>query len=137
MDENEHYAYFTITGSFNPDEITRRVGIAPTRCWSKGDINPKTHLERKFSRWSLYSRLDRKEELETHVSDVLIQLEQNSEAFQNISQEFEACMELVGYFRVSYPDLYFERDMIEKLAKYSLEVSFDFYYLYSDRREDT
>ncbi|MDB9519336.1 DUF4279 domain-containing protein [Roseofilum reptotaenium CS-1145] len=137
MDENEHYAYFTITGSFNPDEITRRVGVEPTRCWSKGDPHPTTHFECKCSRWSLFSRLDSKEELEAHVCDVFIQLEQNSEAFQNLSQEFGACMQLVGYFKTIYPGLHFERDMIEKLAKYSLEVDFDFYYLYSDRREDT
>ncbi len=56
---NLQYAYFTITDSFDPAEITRRIGVQPTESWSKGDPQPMTRLERKFSRWSLESRLDR------------------------------------------------------------------------------
>ena len=36
-----------------------------------------------------------------------------------------------------YPGLYFDRSMTEGLARYALSVDFDFYYLYSDGREDT
>jgi hypothetical protein len=56
---NELYAYFTITGDFDPASITARVAVEPTDCWTKGDENPRNHMERKFSRWSLYSRLER------------------------------------------------------------------------------
>ena len=54
--DNECYAYFTLVGEFDPKEITQRMGIEPTDSWMKGDINGKTKLERKFSRWSLHSR---------------------------------------------------------------------------------
>jgi hypothetical protein len=49
------------------------VGVTPTECWLKGDVNPRTPLERKFSRWSLYSRLERTRELEDHITDVIEQ----------------------------------------------------------------
>jgi hypothetical protein len=58
-EDNEQYAYFTITDSFDPAEITRRIGVEPTKAWRKGDLHPKNQMERKFSRWSLASRLDR------------------------------------------------------------------------------
>ena len=29
---NEQYTYFTITGDFNPGDITRRMGVTPTEC---------------------------------------------------------------------------------------------------------
>ncbi|MEM8778600.1 MAG: hypothetical protein AAGF26_06955, partial [Cyanobacteria bacterium P01_G01_bin.49] len=76
-------------------------------------------------------------ELEAHVHDVLVQLEQNSEAFENISKKFGAWIQLVAYFKVMYPGLSFESDIVTRLAKYNLGVDFDFYYLYSDQREDT
>ena len=44
---------------------------------------------------------------------------------------------MVGYFHREYPGLHFERAVTEGLARYSLAVDFDFYGLYSHRREDT
>lgn len=91
---NEQYAYFTVVDSFDPEEITSFVGMKPTECWKKGEINPRTQFERKFSRWCLHSRLDKKLELEAHIRDVLLQLDENPLAFQKISQMYEGCMQL-------------------------------------------
>jgi hypothetical protein len=134
---NRQYAYFTIADSFDPNEITRRVGIHPSDCWRKGELHPKTGRERKFSRWSLRSRLDEQMSLEEHIRDVLAQLEQSSSAFQQVSREFGGCMELVAYYHEQYTGLYFDSELVIGLAKYALSVDFDFYYLWSDGREDT
>ena len=135
--KNELYAYFTVTGDFDPADITAQVGVKPSESWRKGDLHRGNRLERKFSRWSLHSRLARTADLEDHVRDVLAQLEGHTEAFQSISANLGGCMQLVGYFYVQYPGLHFERAIVEGLSKFSLCVDFDFYYLYSDEREDT
>jgi hypothetical protein len=135
--ENECYAYFTVVGSFDPEQVTRRVGLAPTTSWRKGDLNPRTNLERTFSRWNLRSRLEDAVPLESHVKDVLDQLDTNPAAFREVSVELEGTMELVAYFYRDYPGMSFEHDLIERMADYSLRMDCDFYYLYSDRREDS
>jgi hypothetical protein len=135
--ENECYAYFTVDGSFDPAQITQSVGIAPTSTWRLGDLNPRTHYERKFSRWNLRSRLEDTASLEEHIADVLNQLDANSTGFRKISVELKGTMQLVAYFHRDYPGLNFKHDLIERLAEYSLGMDFDFYYLYSDRREDS
>jgi len=136
-DSNKHYAYFTTTGEFDPADITARVGVEPTECWRRGDVSPRTRMERKFSRWSLYTRLSQREMLEAHIRDVLSQLDANRAAFQQVSREFGACLQLVGEFYTEYPGLHLDADIVAGLAAYSLSVDFDFYYLYSDAREDT
>ena len=133
---NEQYAYFTIAGDFDPDEITRAVGVTPTSSWRKGDLHPRTRTERKFSRWALESRIPRKEPLEAHIADVIAQLDQQSESFALVSRERGGCMQLVSYFHEAYPGLHFDRALVDALARYSLTVDFDFYYLWSDARED-
>lgn len=135
--ENECYAYFTVVGSFDPEQVTRRVGLAPTTSWRKGDLNPRPPLERTFSRWNLRSRLGDTVPLELHVKDVLDQLDTNPAAFREVSVELEGTMELVAYFYRDYPGISFEHDLIERMADYSLGMDCDFYYLYSDRREDS
>ena len=44
---------------------------------------------------------------------------------------------LVAYFKTDYPGLGFDRALVNSLAEFSLSVDFDFYYLYSDIREDS
>ena len=136
-EENKCYAYFTVVGSFDPESITNRVGVNPTDSWRVGDLNPRNSLERKFSRWSLRSRLATSESLEAHIADVLNQLDANTTSFKEISITESGGMQLVGYFHSLYPGLHFEREMIQRLGEYGLSVDCDFYYLYSDGREDT
>lgn len=68
---------------------------------------------------------------------MLTQLDTDQDAFQELAKDFGAVMQLVGYFYSEYPGLHFGRDIIKGLARYSLEVDFDFYSLYSYAREDT
>src|SRR5215468_672864 len=130
--ENESYAYFTVTGSFDPESITERVGTKPTESWRQGGVNPRNGRERQFSRWSIYSRLPRTALLEAHVEDVLDQLDANAAAFKQISTEEGGIMELVGYFHSYFPGLGFESETIRRLSNYGLSMDCDFYYLYSD-----
>jgi hypothetical protein len=88
---------------------------------------PRTQTPLKCSRWDLHSRLDRSASLEAHVSDVLAQLDANASSFKQLSSEFGGVMELVGYFYDDYPGLHFEREVVMKLAQYSLSVDCDFY----------
>lgn len=134
---NEQYAYFTTVGDFDPEEITRLLAITPSDSWRIGDLHPRTRLERKFSRWSLKSRLAKTEPLEAHITDVLSQLNEQPEAFARVIAQHGGCMQLVGYFHELYPGLHFERTVVEGLARHHLSVDFDFYYLWSDSREDT
>lgn len=136
-DPNEIYAYFTITGNdLDPAEITRSLGVSPTDSWKKGDVNSRNGYERKFGRWSLYSRLPRSVEFEAHIADVLAQLEQNPDGFRKVSEAYEGRMQLVGYFHSYYPGLFFTPQTVQGLAKYKLGVDHDFYCLHSDARED-
>jgi hypothetical protein len=137
MKENEQYAYFTLVGDFNPASITARIGLNPTKSWKKGDRSEQTNLERKFSRWSLYSRLDKGRPLERHVDDVLIQLEPVEDKIVAIRSEFEGYLSLVAYFYAGYPGLHFEAPALAKIGKMNLAMDMDFYYLYSDKREDS
>lgn len=134
---NEQYAYFTICGDFDPAEISKLVGVTPTESWVKGSINPRTQRERTFSRWSLYSRIERSCELEAHVADVVEQLRTKKADFVALCSRYGGQMQLVAYFKTDYPGLHLERGLVEALAEYGLSVDFDFYYLYSHRREDS
>ena len=135
---NEQYAYFTVTGDFEPDSVTAALGLDPTDAWKKGSRNEATHYERKFSQWSLRSRLPDTEKLEDHIRDVLDQLAPYAERVQSLVGKLQmGVIACVGHFHSSYPGFTLERDIIIAMARMGLELDCDFYYLYSDRREDS
>lgn len=135
--DNEFYAYFTVTGDFDPKIITDRLGIQPSESWRKGERNERTHYERKFSRWSLFSRLDHSAALEEHVRDVLNQTRDHAGAIREISKDFNCWVQLVGCFYNDYPGFGLHADLISALASLSVSIDCDFYYLYSHEREDS
>jgi hypothetical protein len=75
--------------------------------------------------------------LEDHIEDVIEQLRTNRAGFIEVSSKHGGVMQLVAYFKNSYPGFGLERDLVTSLAEFSLSVDFDFYYLYSDSREDS
>jgi hypothetical protein len=109
----------------------------PTECWLKGDVNPRTRRERTFSRWSLHSRLERTRQIDDHIKDVIEQLTTSKRRFIEISSKYGGVMQMVAYFRTDYPGLHWDSKLVESLAEFALSVDFDFYYLYSSRREDS
>jgi Domain of unknown function (DUF4279) len=129
---NKCYAYFMVSGSFNPAQITERMGVNPTESPLEGELIKGSKMVRKCSRWILRSRLDTTATLEEHVSDVLAQLDAKKEEFRQLSAELGGVMELVGYFHADYPGLTLERDVVARLSEYSLSVDCDFYYLASE-----
>jgi Domain of unknown function (DUF4279) len=135
--DNEQYAYLSFTGDFDPASITDQLGMQPSESWIKGSRSERTHLERKFSRWSLNSRLERTASLEDHVRDVLEQTLSVAEQIRHIGETFTAYVQLVGWFHNDYPGFGLDSELISGLAQLNVGIDCDFYYLYSDRREDS
>ena len=118
-----------VSGSFDPAQITERVGVNPSESCREGDPIQGSKMLRKCSRWILRSRLDTTREFEEHVADVLSQLDEKQLAFTQLSAEFEGVMELVGKFHAYYPGLNFESNLITRMSQYHLSLDCDFYYL--------
>lgn len=123
---NTWYAYFHLRGSFNPAEISERVGLTPTKAVIEGEPG---HSGRPApcSRWELRSRLSDTADLEAHVADVLDQLDANRDGFIELSREFGGTMQLVGYFKEREPGVHFDRQVVLRIAEYGLCIDCDFY----------
>lgn len=121
------YAYFHARGSFDPDDITRRVGVTPTETAREGDAIGNTSKKRPCSLWALHSRLEPSASLDEHVKDVLDQLDANRAAFEEFSRDFGGTMQLVGYFRKVNPSVHFASEIVRRSADFGLCIDCDFY----------
>jgi Domain of unknown function (DUF4279) len=120
------FAYFAISGSFDPAEITHRLGMSPTYAVRLGDPGRYTKAV-KCSRWELRSRVEETSPIEEHVNDVLDQLDTNKSGFVQLSRELGGTMQPVGYFREREPGVHFEQETVRRIEEYSLCIDCDFY----------
>jgi len=128
---NQAYAYFSLSAfDEEPEAITEMIGLTPTDTWKKGDVHPTARYERRFSRWTLRSRLPDSEALEDHVNDVLTQLESALARVAGLSKKYGGMIQLVGYFHTYYPGFGLSHEALAKIASLGACLDCDFYYLY-------
>jgi hypothetical protein len=121
------YAYFHVRGSFDPEDVTRRVGVTPTETKREGDVIAATSKKRPCSLWALHSRVNPSAPFDEHVRDVLDQLNSSKAAFEKLSHQLGGTMQLVGYFRDVNPGVHFDLETVRRSADYGLCIDCDFY----------
>jgi Domain of unknown function (DUF4279) len=124
-DERKPFAYFYLTGMFDPDEITAHAGVAPSETARVGDSIGESGRKRLASLWGLRSRLQPSDRVDLHVEDVLNQLDANGPAFQKLSRELEGVIEIGGLPQDYLPAVCLEPEIVGRLAEYNLRLDID------------
>ena len=129
---SEIYAYFRLRGlDFEPEEITAKVGIMPTKTWKVGDlINPKIiHRKRIDNGWCLRPEFEESFYLEDYVRYLLEKLEPGWLPLTEICQKYYAEINCVIYaVGDERPAIHFNKEIIEKTAKLNAEIDIDLYF---------
>jgi hypothetical protein len=130
--ESEIYAYFSLIGKeLDPEEITAKTGIIPTKTWRVGDlINLRAKLRKKHSGWSVYSSVEKTADLEEHLKSILALLQRGWLPLVELSKCYKAEIACVIYYRSgSVPAIHFDKSIIDKVHQLNAEIDVDFYVL--------
>jgi hypothetical protein len=115
-----------LRGTFDPDEMTLRLGFTPTSSSAQGSRNPQRGLP-KTSQWHVST--------ERIVAEVVSQLEGNAAQIKDAIAAFDlhAVLEVVLYFssdeEVSTPAIGFSHRVIAFLADVNASIDIDTYIL--------
>jgi len=123
--EHEPYAYFCLSGAFDPDEITPQVGVLPCETARAGDAVGRSQRKRQNSLWKLRSRLQGSGDIDQHVTDVLDQLDTSRTAFLQVSRELGGVLVIVGFSRDYAPAISLEQETVARLAQYALRLDME------------
>ena len=118
---------FCITGlEISPEEITRSIGITPTRTWLLGDSIQKTELRRKHNGW-LLSTGKRVISLEESARYLLTVLLPKSKALNQLCSKYNLRCELscAIYVIDEMPPVHFSKDVIADLSSLNTAVDVD------------
>ena len=93
MTENSCYTYFRITGDFDPDIITIRLGLQPDRFWKIGDKR-LNGTEYDFASWEI-GRYEEYDELtENQMHKTIAPLLDKMDLLNRIRKEFDVSFTL-------------------------------------------
>lgn len=130
--ESEIYAYFSLIGiDLDPEEITAKVGIKPTKTWRVGDlVSPRATIRKKYSGWSVYSQVENSIHLEDYIKSVLEQLQPGWRSLVELCKVYKAEISCVIYYRSgSVPAIHFDKYLVEMAHQLNAEIDVDFYVL--------
>jgi hypothetical protein len=126
MGFDTRFAYFYFDGSLDPAEIVRRIGVSLATLVKQIDSDILAGKTRS-NVWKLRSRLDLEAPLESHVKDILDQLDANKNKFVELSRELGGTMQLVSYSSEDELSIYFDQKTVSRIAEYCLRVNCNFY----------
>ena len=131
---SDSYVYFALKGdNFDPDIVTQRLGITPTKIHRLGDPIGKNGNKIKFSGWYLYT--DKVENLliDKLVEDVVSKLDSKIDIINELKRDFNltSILEIVMYIEIdensSTPALGHDSKTIEFLYLTNTETDVDIY----------
>lgn len=132
MDKDETYAYFAVVGLGKSSVVTEILGVKPTKEFSEGDPNQfKQMRPYKSMKWRLISRLEKEgaihDSLESHVADVLTQVEGFKDKLSLLGDTYEAYIQCVSYHNGANLGFGLSRSVVKRIAKLGIGIDFDLY----------
>lgn len=91
--KNHCYTYFKITGDFDPDEVTRRLGIMPENQWKIGDYR-RNGSRYGFANWEIGRCTDYDEIVTNQMRKTITPLLNKVEHLHQIHEDFDVAFVL-------------------------------------------
>jgi hypothetical protein len=119
-----------------PDEISRALGVPPSRTWLRGDKVGPTIMLRDSNGWQLCSAKSAEVEPEQHVLQLLHQLPDDiTHLLRQVSPVFRVEVSCVLYLRGGTPPLGFAAATLRRIADMNANLDLDIILLPAESEE--
>lgn len=130
MPKNSCYTYFAIKGEFNPDDITERLGLNPSKVWKTGDKRGNG-TEYDFSYWEFGLCDEYQVVIENQMKKTLEPLFSKTAILKEIRKKFDVIyvLEIVPtvYSENTTPCLAPSMEVIDFCHETRTEIDIDLY----------
>ena len=134
---SEVHAAYTLTGmEFDPDVITRKLQIAPTKTWRLGDPIQETILRHKHDGWSISSDLSDTDDLEDHMRALLKLIYPRRKQLEQLRRQYKLEAEFacaIYTYDGSRPAIHFDSEIVRQVAELGAEIDIDLFILDEDQ----
>jgi hypothetical protein len=122
---------FSIYGeSFEPEHITRELGIMPSETYWKGDIINHGKNTRKETAWIISTGYEISNDINDQIEKILALLDDKIEILIKLKTKFSLnilFMIVIMIENKETPAMYFKKHFIQFVSKIGAEIGFDTY----------
>ena len=112
---------------FAPEDVTRVVGLSPSKTWRAGEPIPATTAKRKDDRWEFGLSYRETFDMEEMLKELLDTIEPYRERITAAAKEFGLVREISFgvYIREQTPACWFSADTMRRLADLGADLDID------------
>lgn len=117
-----------LTGAkFVPDEVTRLVGLTPTRTWRSGDQIQGTELKRKQDGWVFGLRYRETYDMDSLLNELLDSIWPHLEQIKEVAKSLHLKTEISfgTYVREETPTCWFAAATIQRVSELGADLDVD------------
>jgi hypothetical protein len=127
--------YFSLSGTFNPDEITQQLGIEPSWVQRIGDPGPPGAMgPRKGAEWCLACADDDGGDVADQIISIIRRLSPKALTVAELVTKFEATIYLVAYLKGNYRGFFLSASVVRDLADLNVDVECEYIYFTDEER---
>jgi hypothetical protein len=133
--KNEYHAWLLVSNfDFNPEEITKQLGIEPTNVKIKGEyrvVGKKTprKILNKENLWILDSELPRNIPIEKHIEHLLDKIKPYKQNFIEIAKQYSLQLTGAIYYYEANPGINLDKKILKEITDLNVELGLDIYCL--------
>jgi hypothetical protein len=119
----QNWPHFVLSGDFDPDAITARLGIEPTRSLKAGVMDPETGRSRNTSYWVLgCGDQDAGCDMQDQVIYMLSQLDSCKAEVAALCDEYRGEFNLFACLDGNIPGFWLDAYTLRKLAQLNVDM---------------
>ena len=128
-----------LTGEFDPEEITRRVGVQPSFTCRRGDpVSKRSTMRQKFDGWRFSTGEEDSFDLGARIRGLLDLLHGRAADFSAVCKDLslDAEIECVVYmYGAQGPALSIDSRTVAEIAEYGASIDIDLYALGDENKD--
>lgn len=124
-----------VSGRFDPDELSKTIGLPPTEAWRADDPRTKFGASWGFDAWCLSSSIDSDLDWPQKIEVLLDAIEPVKEQFLNFvkSRNLEVEVQCIAFTDARVPVTWFSHSLLKRIVTLSADLDIDLYVLADDK----
>lgn len=123
---------FCIKGeNVNPVDITKIIGIAPSRFYSKGDQIKNKPMFRDHSLWEIETGFQLSFDVNNQLKMIIDMLNAKKEVIKKLTSQYDVLISfiiVVNFINQDKPAIYLSKEVISFLNEIGADIQFDYYF---------
>ena len=129
MDKASVKIHFEIFGDYDPDIVSQKTGVIPTKSWRKNDLIYKNlKIKYKYDGWSISSKKTETVDASIIIKEILHKVIDKSDVITELAKQLDLkiILNVTAYVTQDQrPIIYLDKEIIDAVQRLNADIDID------------